>query len=79
VCCLVECVGLRLAVEASAFSSSSSRIIHAKDHASIQINIADVDPLTGRMTEATKMYAICGAIRRMVSQQFVSSGRSVQS
>ncbi|PNF18260.1 40S ribosomal protein S21 [Cryptotermes secundus] len=45
--------------------SSSSRIIHAKDHASIQINIAEVDPQTGRMTEATKMYAICGAIRRM--------------
>ncbi|KDR11921.1 40S ribosomal protein S21 [Zootermopsis nevadensis] len=45
--------------------SASNRIIHAKDHASIQINIADVDPQTGRMTETSKMYAICGAIRRM--------------
>nr|CAD7409640.1 unnamed protein product [Timema poppensis] len=45
--------------------SSSNRIIHAKDHASIQINIAEVDPATGRMTETSKMYAICGAIRRM--------------
>ncbi|XP_046992248.1 40S ribosomal protein S21 [Schistocerca americana] len=45
--------------------SASNRIIHAKDHASIQINIADVDPATGRMTDTTKMYAICGAIRRM--------------
>jgi small subunit ribosomal protein S21e len=45
--------------------STSNRIIHAKDHASIQINIVDVDPLTGRMTETSKMYAICGAIRRM--------------
>ncbi|XP_046387382.1 40S ribosomal protein S21 [Ischnura elegans] len=45
--------------------SASNRIIHAKDHASIQINIADVDPTTGRMTETYKMYAICGAIRRM--------------
>ncbi|KAK6625355.1 40S ribosomal protein S21 [Polyplax serrata] len=45
--------------------SASNRIIHAKDHASIQLNIADVDPQTGRMTDSTKMYAICGAIRRM--------------
>nr|CAD7406524.1 unnamed protein product [Timema cristinae] len=48
------------------YSSSSNRIIHAKDHASIQINIAEVDPATGRMTETSKMYAICGAIRRMI-------------
>ena len=47
------------------FSSASNRIIHAKDHASIQLQIAEVDPQTGRMTDSTKMYAICGAIRRM--------------
>uniref|UniRef100_A0A0K8TR17 40S ribosomal protein S21 n=1 Tax=Tabanus bromius TaxID=304241 RepID=A0A0K8TR17_TABBR len=45
--------------------SASNRIIHAKDHASIQINIADVDPETGRMTGTSRVYAICGAIRRM--------------
>ncbi|XP_034948647.1 40S ribosomal protein S21 [Chelonus insularis] len=45
--------------------SSSNRIIHAKDHASIQLTLADVDPATGRMTDVHKMYAICGAIRRM--------------
>ncbi|CAD5114269.1 DgyrCDS3411 [Dimorphilus gyrociliatus] len=45
--------------------SASNRIIHAKDHASIQINIADVDPETGRMTGTSKTYAICGTIRRM--------------
>lgn len=45
--------------------SASNRIIHAKDHASIQINIADVDPETGRMTGTYKTYAICGTIRRM--------------
>ncbi|XP_011308691.1 40S ribosomal protein S21 [Fopius arisanus] len=45
--------------------SSSNRIIHAKDHASIQLTLADVDPTTGRMTGQHKMYAICGAIRRM--------------
>ncbi|XP_011061363.1 PREDICTED: LOW QUALITY PROTEIN: 40S ribosomal protein S21 [Acromyrmex echinatior] len=46
--------------------SASNRIIHAKDHASIQLTLADVDPETGRMTDTHKMYAICGAIRRMV-------------
>ncbi len=47
------------------FSSASNRIISAKDHASIQLNIADVDETTGRMTGTYKTYAICGAIRRM--------------
>jgi small subunit ribosomal protein S21e len=47
------------------FSSASNRIIAAKDHASIQINVADVDETTGRMTGGFKTYAICGAIRRM--------------
>merc|ERR1712001_328711 len=45
--------------------SASNRIIAAKDHASIQINIADVDETTGRMTSTYKTYAICGQIRRM--------------
>ena len=48
------------------FSSASNRIIHAKDHSSIQLNIAQLDPDTGRITEKSKMYAICGSIRRMV-------------
>ncbi|GJQ71544.1 RpS21 [Trypoxylus dichotomus] len=45
--------------------SASNRIIHAKDHASIQLSIADVDPVTGIMTDNAKIYALCGAIRRM--------------
>merc|ERR1711935_1005053 len=45
--------------------SASNRIIAAKDRASIQINIADVDETTGRMTSTYKTYAICGHIRRM--------------
>merc|ERR1712050_540601 len=45
--------------------SASNRIISAKDHASIQLNFAEVDETTGRMTGAVKTYAICGAIRRM--------------
>merc|ERR1712004_34792 len=45
--------------------SASNRIIAAKDHASIQMNIVDVDETTGRMTSTFKTYAICGQIRRM--------------
>ncbi|CAF0796261.1 unnamed protein product [Brachionus calyciflorus] len=45
--------------------SASNRIISAKDHASIQLNIADVDPVRGVMTGTYKTYAICGSIRQM--------------
>lgn len=47
------------------YSSASNRIIHAKDHASVQLSIVVVDPETGRQTDGTKTYAICGEIRRM--------------
>jgi len=46
--------------------SASNRIIYAKDHASIQMNIADVDEKTGMALPSSKTYAICGSIRRMV-------------
>ncbi|KAE9550671.1 hypothetical protein FO519_006114 [Halicephalobus sp. NKZ332] len=46
--------------------SSSSRIIHAKDHASIQLDIVDVDPNTGHLIpNKVTRYAICGELRRM--------------
>uniref|UniRef100_A0A452IXI1 Small ribosomal subunit protein eS21 n=1 Tax=Gopherus agassizii TaxID=38772 RepID=A0A452IXI1_9SAUR len=45
--------------------SASNRIIGAKDHASIQMNISEVDKVTGRVNGQFKTYAICGAIRRM--------------
>ncbi|KAM8920249.1 small ribosomal subunit protein eS21 isoform 3-T4 [Lycaon pictus] len=45
--------------------SASNRIIGAKDHASIQMNVAEVDKVTGRFNGQFKTYAICGAIRRM--------------
>uniref|UniRef100_A0A670JPZ4 Small ribosomal subunit protein eS21 n=1 Tax=Podarcis muralis TaxID=64176 RepID=A0A670JPZ4_PODMU len=46
-------------------SSASNRIIGAKDHASIQMNISEVDKVTGRVNGQFRTYAICGAIRRM--------------
>nr|AFM88752.1 40S ribosomal protein S21-like protein [Callorhinchus milii] len=45
--------------------SASNRIIAAKDHASIQINLAEVDKVTGRFNGQHRTYAICGATRRM--------------
>ncbi|XP_053461997.1 40S ribosomal protein S21-like [Nycticebus coucang] len=45
--------------------SASNHIIGAKDHASIQMNVAEVDKVTGRFNGQFKTYAICGAIRRI--------------
>nr|XP_042126599.1 40S ribosomal protein S21-like [Peromyscus maniculatus bairdii] len=45
--------------------SVSNRIIGAKDHTSIQMNVAEVDRGTGRFNGQFKIYAICGAIQRM--------------
>ncbi|KAF9423862.1 hypothetical protein HW555_000920 [Spodoptera exigua] len=45
--------------------SASNRLIHAKDHASVQLEIADVDSATGHDADTSKMYVVCGAIRRM--------------
>jgi len=44
--------------------SDSNRILSARDHASIQINLASVDESTGHMTGGFTTYSICGAIRR---------------
>lgn len=46
-------------------SSSSGRIIGAKDHASVQISVAEVNE-TGTVTGTSKSYAICGFIRSLV-------------
>ncbi|XP_074604374.1 ribosomal protein S21 [Brevipalpus obovatus] len=56
-----ECVDMYIPRKCSA----SNRIIHANDHSSIQINVADIDPNTGTMTGSAKSYAICGPIRMM--------------
>nr|XP_020839868.1 40S ribosomal protein S21-like [Phascolarctos cinereus] len=45
--------------------SASNRIIRAKDHTSMQMNMAEVDKVTGRFSSQFKTYAICGAICRM--------------
>ena len=45
------------------FSSATNRLITAKDHASVQINVADVDA-EGRATNSFATYAFCGFIRK---------------
>jgi len=44
-------------------SSATNRLITAKDHASVQINVADVDA-EGRATNSFATYAFCGFLRK---------------
>ncbi|XP_065061957.1 small ribosomal subunit protein eS21-like [Rhopilema esculentum] len=44
--------------------SATNSIISAKDHASVQLAVADVDE-EGRMTGGFKTYAFCGTVRGM--------------
>merc|ERR1712180_41004 len=43
--------------------SITNNIISAKDHASVQISVAEVDE-EGRMTGGFKTYAFCGKVRQ---------------
>ncbi|XP_065187069.1 small ribosomal subunit protein eS21-like [Sycon ciliatum] len=45
--------------------SYTNNLISAKDHASVQINVADIDETTGHATGTFKTYALCGALRGM--------------
>ncbi|OMJ23640.1 40S ribosomal protein S21 [Smittium culicis] len=44
--------------------SATNRLIAAKDHASVQINIAEVDS-NGVMTGQTHKYALSGFVRKL--------------
>lgn len=45
------------------YSSATGRLISAKDHASVQINVGDVDA-EGKFTGAFTTYALSGFVRR---------------
>jgi small subunit ribosomal protein S21e len=45
--------------------AASNQIIAAKDHAAVQLDIAEVDEQTGIMTGKSRTYALCGSIRMM--------------
>jgi len=44
-------------------SAWTTRLISAKDHGSVQINVANVDPVTGLYTGDYKAFALAGYIR----------------
>lgn len=43
--------------------SWTNRLVRAKDHASVQINVANVDPATGVATGDSTPYCLAGYIR----------------
>jgi small subunit ribosomal protein S21e len=43
--------------------SWTNRLVQAKDHASVQINVANVDPVTGMATADSVPYCLAGYIR----------------
>lgn len=45
------------------YSAWTTRLISAKDHGSVQINVANVDPITGVYTGDYKAFALAGYIR----------------
>ena len=42
---------------------STNRLVKAKDHSSVQINVANVDPVTGVATGENTPYCLAGYIR----------------
>ena len=43
--------------------SATGRLIHAKDHAAIQLSVCDIDS-TGKMLPTTKTYCLSGSVRQ---------------
>ena len=43
--------------------SWTNRILEAKDHGSVQINVGNVDPITGLFTGESTAYCLSGYIR----------------
>jgi small subunit ribosomal protein S21e len=43
--------------------SYTNRLIRAKDHASVQINVANIDPVTGLATGESSSYVLAGFLR----------------
>eukprot|EP00605_Chrysophyceae_sp_TOSAG23-4_P001713 GSChrysophyteH1.ASY1.ANO1.1882.1 assembled CDS len=43
--------------------SWTNRILAANDFGSVQINVANIDPVTGKHDKSSTTYALCGFIR----------------
>ena len=44
-------------------SSWTNRILAANDFGSVQINVGNIDPVTGKYTKTSTSYGLCGFIR----------------
>jgi small subunit ribosomal protein S21e len=47
----------------SCLSSWTNRILAANDHGCVQLNVANIDPITGLYTKSSTTFALCGYIR----------------
>ncbi|CAM9746981.1 unnamed protein product [Chrysoparadoxa australica] len=45
--------------------SWTNRLLIAGDHASVQLNVGNVDPVSGTFTGKSDVYALAGFVRRM--------------
>jgi small subunit ribosomal protein S21e len=43
--------------------SWTSRLVHSKDHAAVQINVAKVDPISGMALAENDVYCLAGYVR----------------
>mmetsp|Transcript_115729 Transcript_115729/g.226975 ORF Transcript_115729/g.226975 Transcript_115729/m.226975 type:complete len:83 (-) Transcript_115729:85-333(-) len=43
--------------------SWTNRILSAHDHGAVQLNIANIDPVTGQYTKTSTTFALCGYLR----------------
>ena len=48
----------------SSFSSWTNRLLAANDHGAIQVNLANIDPVTGLFTKTYSTVALCGFLRQ---------------
>ena len=46
------------------FSSWTNRLLAANDHGAIQVNLANIDPVTGLFTKTYSTVALCGFLRQ---------------
>mmetsp|Transcript_53860 Transcript_53860/g.109784 ORF Transcript_53860/g.109784 Transcript_53860/m.109784 type:complete len:84 (-) Transcript_53860:64-315(-) len=43
--------------------SWTNRILAANDHGAVQLNVANIDPVTGLFTKTSTTFALCGYLR----------------
>ena len=46
------------------YSSWTNRLLAANDHGAIQVNLANIDPVTGLYNKSYTTFALCGFLRQ---------------